>query len=141
MGILFFFTSIPTGYIINAQGDGEMSEINVNRLIEERKKKGYSQKFVAISVGVAASIVSRWESGKKIPSRESLAKLADLYGVTIDYLMGRGENIEAPAVDDSRLDEDLFRLIRRMDQKEQLRLKGFAEGLIASRAEEPFRPQ
>lgn len=118
-----------------------MSEINVNRLIEERKKKGYSQKFVAISVGVAASIVSRWESGKKIPSRESLAKLADLYGVTIDYLMGRGENIEAPAVDDSRLDEDLFRLIRRMDQKEQLRLKGFAEGLIASRAEEPFRPQ
>ena len=118
-----------------------MSEINVNRLIEERKKKRYSQKYVAISVGVAPSIVSRWESGIKVPSRESLAKLADLYGVTIDYLMGRGDSIEKPAADDNRLDEDLFRLIRRMDQKEQLRLKDFAEGLIASRAEEPSHPK
>ena len=69
-----------------------MSVIETQRLVAERKRHGYSQKYVALSVGVAASIVSRWESGLKVPSRENLAKLADLYGVTIDYLMGREES-------------------------------------------------
>ena len=48
-----------------------------------------SQKFVAISVGVSPPTVSMWENGRKEPTRENLIKLADLFGVTIDYLLGR----------------------------------------------------
>ena len=83
-----------------------MSEIDRQRLIEIRQNHGYSQKYVALSIGVAPSIVSRWESGKKIPSRESVSKLADLYEVTIDYLMGRSDE-EMPISADSLSDDEL----------------------------------
>lgn len=83
-----------------------MSEIDRQRLIEIRQNHGYSQKYVALSIGVAPSIVSRWESGKKIPSRESVSKLADLYEVSIDYLMGRSDE-EMPISADSLSDDEL----------------------------------
>lgn len=83
-----------------------MSEINRQRLIDIRQNHGYSQKYVALSIGVAPSIVSRWESGKKVPSRESVSKLADLYEVTIDYLMGRSDE-EMPISADSLSDDEL----------------------------------
>lgn len=50
-----------------------------------------SQKYVAISLGVSAPTVSMWESGAKEPTRENLIKLADLFGVSVDYLLGRDE--------------------------------------------------
>ena len=69
-----------------------MDKINAERLVSIRKKHGYSQKYVAVTLNVAPSVVSRWESGIKCPSRESIAKLADLYGVSVDYLLGRSES-------------------------------------------------
>ena len=60
----------------------------MQRLREARQKNGLTQKYVAISVGVAPPTVSMWESGAKNPNRENLAKLSELYGVTVDYLMG-----------------------------------------------------
>lgn len=62
-----------------------------DRLKQCRIDAKYSQKFVAISVGVAAPTVSMWESGVKAPTIENLMKLADLYGTTVDYLIGRSE--------------------------------------------------
>lgn len=68
-----------------------MANIDAERLVQARKRCGYSQKFVAISIGVAPSVVSRWESGIKNPSRDSVAKLSDLYHVSADFLMGRSD--------------------------------------------------
>lgn len=52
-------------------------------------KAGFSQKQVAASLGVSAPTVSEWEGGKKNPKPEHLAQLADLLGVTTDYLLDR----------------------------------------------------
>ncbi len=56
-----------------------------------RLQHKYSQKYVALSVGVATPTVSMWESGTKSPSIENLIRLADLYGTTVDYLIGRSD--------------------------------------------------
>lgn len=87
-----------------------MAEVNRERLVLVRNKHGFSQKYVALSVGVAPSIVSRWESGIKIPSRENLTKLANLYNVSVDYLLGRSDE-ELPVTDES-LSTDEQKLIR-----------------------------
>ena len=68
------------------------------RLKECREQNHMSQKFVALSVGVSAPTVSMWESGKKEPTRENLLKLADLFHVTVDYLLDRPE--ASPAAGD-----------------------------------------
>lgn len=43
----------------------------------------------AVKLGVSQPTLSAWESEKKAPGIESLEKMADLYGVTTDYLLGR----------------------------------------------------
>lgn len=57
-----------------------------------RENMGLQQKEVADRLGVNPSAVTRWESGEKRPDLVNLVKLADLYNVSIDYLMGRTEN-------------------------------------------------
>lgn len=61
----------------------------MNRIKEAREKRGITQKYVALTLGVKAPSVSAWETGKTFPSAENLAALSELYGVSIDYLMGK----------------------------------------------------
>lgn len=59
------------------------------RFREAREKAGLSTYEVAKRIGVSQAAASQWDTGKKFPSSETLCKLADLYGVSIDYLLGR----------------------------------------------------
>ena len=60
-----------------------------NNIRFARIESGLSQKEVAITLRVSSPSVSDWESGKKNPTSDNLIKLADLFGVTVDYLLGR----------------------------------------------------
>ena len=88
-----------------------MANIDTERLVDARKRCGYSQKFVAISVGVAPSVVSRWESGLKNPSRDNVVKLSDLYHVSADYLMGRAEQSDAETLSIAQFSQEEMKLI------------------------------
>ena len=59
-----------------------------------RKRAGYSQKEVASELSVTTAAVSSWEVGRYIPDPQNLKALADLYGVTVDQLLGRTTPIE-----------------------------------------------
>lgn len=59
-----------------------------------RKRAGYSQKEVAHVLHVSPSAVSSWEAGRYGPDQQNLAALADLYGVSMDALIGRVAQIE-----------------------------------------------
>ena len=58
------------------------------RLQEQRLLKNLSQKEIAKSIGVSASIISNYESGERTPSLEILVALARLYHCSTDYLLG-----------------------------------------------------
>ena len=65
----------------------------MNKKIKQlREARGLSQRDLGRMVGVNASAVNRWESGEKKPELVNLVRLADLFEVTLDYLMGRTEN-------------------------------------------------
>lgn len=55
-----------------------------------RKSRGFStmQDFCS-ATGMNFSTYQNYESGKRIPTADILIKLADFYGVTTDYLLGR----------------------------------------------------
>lgn len=59
------------------------------KLREIRQQRGLSQYRAARLIGVPETQMSQWELGKTTPSLESLVKLADFYGVTLDELVGR----------------------------------------------------
>lgn len=60
------------------------------RLKECRFRQGLSQEKVAELLGVSRQAVTKWESGKSLPSSENLLALASLYGVSLDKLAGAG---------------------------------------------------
>lgn len=59
------------------------------RFRELREKAGLTTAELAKRIWVSRAAASQWDTGKKYPSSETLCKLADLYGVSIDYLVGR----------------------------------------------------
>lgn len=58
------------------------------RLKEERKKIGISQKDFGRKIGVAESTISLYESNKRSPDKEILKKISLVLGVSVDYLLG-----------------------------------------------------
>lgn len=60
-----------------------------NRFKILRKEKGYTQQQIADLCFLDKSTVCRWEKGDNYPNQQTQSKLADLLGVSIDYLMGR----------------------------------------------------
>ena len=54
-----------------------------------RSRRNLTQTEVATAIGVSSVVYSRYETGKRQSSIEILLQLADLFGVTVDYLLGR----------------------------------------------------
>ena len=61
------------------------------RIREVRQARGMSQVELAGLLGVTKQSVSNWENDNIQPSIEMLVKIADYFGVTTDYLLGRSE--------------------------------------------------
>src|SRR5699024_11605694 len=74
-------------------------------LKELREEKGYLQKFVADKIGVRSNTLSGYENGTRSPDPEMILKLAELYDVSTDYLLGRTSNRNSKTEDD--IDEEL----------------------------------
>ena len=58
-----------------------------DRLIELRKKHGYSQEELAEKLYISRQAVSKWERAESLPDTENLIALAGLYKISIDKLI------------------------------------------------------
>lgn len=64
-------------------------ETNLKKLRLQKKK---TQLNVQMETGIEQALLSKYESGKRIPPTETLITLADYYDVSMDYIMGRTDN-------------------------------------------------
>ena len=62
------------------------------RIKQLREDKKLSQRALAQKIGVSAKAVNFWESGRVDPSAHSISLLADAFGCTCDYLLGREDD-------------------------------------------------
>lgn len=79
------------------------------QLLQSRHVSTYK---VSKDTGISQSIFSAWKSGKSTPKTDKLQKIADYFGVTLDYLNG---NTEDPLdrtyylnVDNARIAQEMF---------------------------------
>jgi len=94
----------------------------LNRIAELRKKNGLTQTQLAGMMLVDQTAVSLWENEKALPDVQKLVKLADIFEVSLDYLVGRsGSNLyspeprekEAPGIrEPAGLSEDEVKILR-----------------------------
>jgi len=64
------------------------------RLQEIREDRGISRKDLAAKLNITVSALGMYEQGRREPNLEMLVKLADCFGVTLDFLVGRSFNEE-----------------------------------------------
>jgi transcriptional regulator with XRE-family HTH domain len=57
------------------------------KIRELRRAKNWSQRQFGLKINVHEKNVSRYENDKSVPSAPMLRKIADVFGVTIDYLL------------------------------------------------------
>ncbi len=61
--------------------------ILADKIINERKKLGWSQEELADKLDVSRQSVSKWESSQSTPDLNKLLKMADIFAVSTDYLL------------------------------------------------------
>ena len=93
-----------------------------NNLKSLRKKKGWSQTQLAEQIGSHLSHINRIETGKYNPSLDVVQKLANVFDVTIDYLISdTDEDFKEVRIEDKELMERV-KLIDSLDAEDRTAL-------------------
>ncbi len=61
--------------------------ILADKITNERKKNGWSQEDLAEKLSVSRQSVSKWESAQAVPDLQKILKMAEIFGVSTDYLL------------------------------------------------------
>ena len=61
--------------------------ILADKIIDLRKKNGWSQEELAEKLGVSRQAVSKWEGAQSVPDLEKILQMSRIFGVTTDYLV------------------------------------------------------
>ena len=70
--------------------------ILADKIIDLRKKAGWSQEELAEKLGVSRQSVSKWEGAQSIPDMNKILQLSDLFGVSTDYLLKDDMEVSEP---------------------------------------------
>lgn len=60
-----------------------------SRIASLRDQRGWTQEQLASSLGISRAALSHYEKNRREPDTETLSKVADIFQVTLDYLVGR----------------------------------------------------
>ena len=96
---------------------GGSKMILADKIIENRKKNGWSQEELANRLGVSRQSVSKWESAQAVPDLKKILQLSELFGVSTDYLI-KDEVEDLPAQEPALVDNGLEETIRNVSMEE-----------------------
>ena len=102
----------------------------MNRIKKLRKEKKITQIRLSIELEVSQETISAYEKGKYYPSAAMLVKLRDIFGVSIDYILGLSDTRFDP-LSETNLTEDetyILNLCRKMDDSDRKRTISYIEG-------------
>ena len=115
----------------------------MNIFKELRKKRSLTQEELAQELNLTQTAISKWEKEVAFPDVMTLKKIADFYGVSIDYLLGNetalvstGAEITPSAARDiwfatlTPIQQSLVHAILQLDNVQQLRAQAYFTGLL-----------
>ena len=108
-----------------------------NMIRTARKQKHMTMKELGRMTGLAESTISGYETGKRQPDNTTLVQIADILGVTVDYLLGRDNLTEAgkekaPSEDGAAADDRRLDVFNQLSPENQEKAKSYLAFLLAS---------
>lgn len=103
--------------------------ILADKIIDLRKKNGWSQEELAEMLDVSRQSISKWEGAQSVPDMARIIRLSEIFGVSTDYLLKDDlETFEAVALPDSG---SAVRTVTMEEAAEFLRIKALNAGHVA----------
>ena len=99
------------------------------RLFELRNEKGLSQRQLAKIFKISQSTYNNWENAKTQPTIESLIAIADYFGVTLDYLVGREREDGVVEVVSDDKEKTVIERYKRLSPEQQTAMTEFIKTL------------
>lgn len=107
------------------------------RILTLRKQRGWSQPALGKQVGTSGAIIGRYERSEITPSIEVAKKLADAFGVTLDYLV---DDKELPNILQNQTMLARWREIDALEPGEQERILSVVDSLVRdAKARQAYR--
>ena len=104
--------------------------ILADKIIDLRKKNGWSQEELAEKLDVSRQSVSKWESAQSVPDMGRVVQMSELFGVSTDYLLK--DTLEQPAAAEGGAPADTAaRTVTMEEANDFLRAKAVNAGRIA----------
>ena len=104
-----------------------MRKIVISQKIKEyRSKQKVTQKELAELLGVTCQSISKWERGESVPDIIVLKQIADMFGVTVDYLLCETHDEPVRIVDDEEQKKTATEVAKR---QQSLRTRGVVTGM------------
>ena len=89
--------------------------ILADKIIELRKKNGWSQEELAEKLGVSRQAASKWEGAQSVPDIQRILEMSRLFGVSTDYLLKDDMDYGSEAITESTAETDSP--LRRVDME------------------------
>ncbi len=99
------------------------------KLKELRQKLGLSQKEFAEKLGIEYQNYNKYELGKNEPSIETMIKIADYYGISLDYLCDRKTNNTIATNLLSSEQNYIIKKVMSFDEKKLNKIIGYIDNL------------
>lgn len=92
-----------------------------NRLKQLRKNNNKTQEDISKILGISRGAYSHIENGRNEPDMETIVKLANIFGVSTDYLLGRSNNgfidTIAAHIDSNATEEEMEEILAYIEEK------------------------
>lgn len=108
----------------------------MNRLKFLREEKGLYQSDIAKILGISTSAVGFYENEKRDMSPEVIIQLANYFGVTTDYLLGKSDIRNPEKINIDEMDIAFASGIKGLNKENQEIAKNIIEGLLAKQKNE-----
>ena len=105
--------------------------ILADKIIELRKKNGWSQEELAEKLDVSRQSVSKWEGAQSVPDMGRIVRLSEIFGVSTDYLLKDDMELPVPAGGEIIDTESSLRTVSLEEATSFLRLREYNAPRIA----------
>lgn len=107
--------------------------INLKTLMEESQ---ITQNELAKSIGFTQRAISKWVNLQSEPTETAIIKIANYFNVSVDYLLGRTDELGAPVTlhqDLTKEERSFLELFRQLSRGERAQLLAFSAGLLGKK--------
>lgn len=101
------------------------------KIKELRSELGFTQKDIAKNLGCNQTAVGKYERGELEPNIQTLIKLSNIFGCSVDYLIGNESDYEIVNVTSqlTKPQSELLSVFNLLSEEDQFQVIGFAKAL------------